>query len=191
MVVKSPALAKQRRQIAELQASHRETGKERSSAPDASAYKLLGGVAVAVLLAVVAYKLLVTSYDPIVFQGKTYEHVEEVSANDYVKNHFFSVGGKEMPESTEWIQVTNLSAAVTLTQRTMVDQQIKTTMRLTAVPGHEDRLFGIMQGAAVYALLLESSYVIYVNTQVTRSEEELRLDSGPIFDDMAWIKTSS
>ena len=113
------------------------------------------GIFVAAVVAFVAYqKLSSKSYPPIVFLGETYKHIEDVSPNEHVHTHLFSLGGAPVGEFDRWIQITNLSSEASREQRDTVDRQIKSTMNVVALPGSADRLFGVLNDVAVYVLML-------------------------------------
>ncbi len=144
-----------------------------------------GMLAIAVLvLSFVAYKYWWSRHDPIEFMGETYEHVEEISPNDYVETHFYTVGGRGINGADKWIQMTTLDDRVTEAQRDLVDRQIRSAMHVSVVPGYEDRYFGILQGSVIQVLLLEQQYILYVYTSSGQELEELQSDSLPIFEAM-------
>lgn len=149
--------------------------------------KIVVVLAVVGVIGFVAYKKLRKSYDPISFLDKNYGHVEEVSPNEHVHTHFFTVDGMPVTEAQEWIQITNLGPRVTTAMRDTVDRQIRSTMHVKPLAGRTDRLFGVMQDMAVHVYLMESTYLIYAERMVSGGEAEYREAAGKKFDAMEWI----
>lgn len=142
-------------------------------------------VAIAVLIAsFLAYKLLYDNHAPIEFMGETYEFSEERSPNDYVETLFFTPGGKSALQSDRWIQKTTLDNRVTESQRDAVDRQIRSAMRVSPMPGHEDRYFGKFDDAVIHVLLLEYQYILYVYSDTELTMAELKAAAPAIFDEM-------
>lgn len=156
-------------------------------------FKLIAGLVVVAIVGYVAYKKFSKSYDNIVFQGEIFEHIEEVSPNEQVHTHMFTIGGKEVGDDTDqWIQITNLGPKVTNAQRDQVDQQIKSTMQVRPVPGSSDRLFGVMMGQiAVYVLMLESTYVLYMRNVPGADYETLLGESDSLFEELELIPSDN
>ena len=146
------------------------------------------GIFVAAVLAFVAYqKLSSKSYAPIEFLGETYKHIEDVSPNDYVHTYMFSLGGAPEGKFDRWIQITHLSPEVTLEQRETVDQQIKSSMNVAALPGSDDRLFGFLGDVAVHVLMLDSTYVLYLQEVQAADREKVRNESARVFEELGRI----
>ena len=144
-----------------------------------------GMLVIAVLvLSFVGYKYWISRHDPIDFMGETYEHVEDLSPNDYVETHFYTVGGRSINGADKWIQVTTLDERVSEAQRDSVDRQIRASMGVSEVPGYGDRYFGLLQDSVIQVLLLEQQYILYVYTNPGKELEELQSDSLPIFEAM-------
>ncbi len=121
-------------------------------------------------------------YAPVEFRGETYRHVKVVSVNKLVVNHFYTASGKSVPESPTWLQITTLDAAVTAAQRDTLDRQIKSTMRVRPLAGTSDRLFGVLQSKAIYVLMLDDSYLLYVRPTDGQSAAELRDGATEVID---------
>ena len=65
-------------------------------------------VAALVVVGLLAYKKLSSkSYEPIVFMGETYLHVEDNEVNR-VENHMFTPGGVAVAETDEFIQISKV-----------------------------------------------------------------------------------
>jgi hypothetical protein len=149
--------------------------------------KIVSTLAIVGVLAFVAYKKFHRTYEPIIFQGQTFLHVELLQENDFVETHFYSLGGKPMSQALFSIQVVNLSPKVTKSMRDMVDRRLRGSMSVTPVEGSTDRLFGVMQNVAVYIYLMEYAYVIYTEPMVDGVEADYRARSASTFDAMEWI----
>jgi hypothetical protein len=150
-------------------------------------FKTIAIVALIGVVAFVAYKKLHKTYDPIAFLDKIYVHVEDVSHNEHVHNHFYTVNGVPVQQAEEWIQITVLGPKVTTAMRDQVDNQIRSTMRVQPVEGNPNRLFGVMQNVAVHVFMMESVYVIYAVLMVDGDRPVYEAAAASKFEEMRLI----
>lgn len=133
---------------------------------------LLAGAAV-IVVGLVAYKMASRkSYEPIVFMGEKYSHVDETEVNK-VENHFFTAGGVALPEAGGFIQISKYDHPdLTANQVRRVQNQVIKSFELQAVEGYEDRFFGVFRGSVpVYGYMGTDAFVLRVGPEVSDADE--------------------
>ena len=150
-------------------------------------------VAAAIIaLGLVAYKKLSNaSYEPIVFMGVTYEHVEDNAVNK-VQNHFFTPGRAALDEAEEFIQISKYGHPdLTPQQVRLVQNQVIKSFGLRALDGSEDRFFGLFRGRTpVYGYMRPDAFVLKVGPEYREADgEALRATAGAAIDELARVST--
>lgn len=148
-------------------------------------------VAAAVIaLSLVAYrKLSHASYEPIVFMGTTYEHVEDNEVNK-VQNHFFTPGRTALDEAEEFIQVSKYSHPdLTPRQVRLVQTQVIESFGLRALDGSEDRFFGLFRGRTpVYGYMRPDAFLLKVGPEHREADgEALGAAAGAAVDELSRV----
>jgi hypothetical protein len=154
--------------------------------------KTLLVVAVVVALGVLAYKKLSTkSYEPIVFLGETYVHVDGNEVNK-VENHMFTSGGVALDETDGFIQISKYDDPdLTPQQVRLVQKQVIKSFGLQAVDGSPNRFFGVFRGTVpVYGFMKDDAFVLKVGPQQAAVDSEaLRAASGASIDALSRVPT--
>lgn len=154
--------------------------------------KILLGVAATIAVGFVAYEMLVgQSYDPIVFMGDEYTHVEKTEVNT-VENHFFTPGGVDVNEAGRFIQISKYDHPdLTADQVGRVRQQVITSFALRPIEGYDDRFFGLYRGSVpVYGYMGADAFVLHVGpTQSDADEAELLAAAAARVDELSRIPT--
>lgn len=155
--------------------------------------KILLAGAVIIGVGFVAYKTLSSqSYEPIVFMGEQYAHVEKTEVNK-VENHFFTPGGVDVNEAGRFIQISKYDHAdLTVDQVSRVQAQVITSFALQALDGYDDRFFGLYRGTVpVYGFMRTDAFVLHVGPEQSNSDEAaLRGAAAARIDELSRIPTA-
>ncbi|MGB3050628.1 MAG: hypothetical protein WBB42_06490 [Polyangiales bacterium] len=153
---------------------------------------LLAGAAI-ILVGFVAYKTLSSqSYEPIIFMGEKYTHVEKTEVNK-VENHFFTPGGVDVNEAGRFIQISKYDHVdLTADQVSRVQHQVITSFALRAVEGYDDRFFGLYRGSVpVYGYMGADAFVLHVGPeQINADNAEVRAAAAARIDELSRIPTA-
>lgn len=148
--------------------------------------------AAVVALGVVAYeKLSNASYEPIVFTGTSYEHIDDNEVNK-VQNHFFTPGRTALDEAEEFIQISKYDHP-DLTPRhvSLVQSQVIKAFGLRALEGSEDQFFGLFRGRTpVYGYMRPDAFLLKVGPEEGEADgEALRAEAGAAIDELSRVST--
>ena len=154
--------------------------------------KILLGVAATIAIGLIAYQMLIgQSYDPIVFMGDEYRHVEKTEVNT-VENHFFTPAGVEVNEAGRFIQISKYDHPdLTADQVGLVQQQVITSFALRAIEGYDDRFFGLYRGTVpVYGYMRADAFVLHAGPEQGNADEAaLRAAAAARIDELSGIPT--
>jgi len=145
-----------------------------------------------VVAGLLAYnKLSSRSYEPIVFMGETYFHVEDNEVNK-VENHMFTPGGVPVDETDEFIQISKYDHPdLTPQQVGIVQKQVISSFRLRALEGSQDRFFGLFdRSVPVYGYMKADAFVLKVGPKDLAADlEALRAGAGVRVDALSSVAT--
>jgi len=145
-----------------------------------------------VVAGLLAYnKLSSRSYEPIVFMGETYFHVEDNEVNK-VENHMFTPGGVPVDETDEFIQISKYDHPdLTPQQVGIVQKQVISSFRLRALEGSQDRFFGLFdRSVPVYGYMKADAFVLKVGPKDLAADlEALRAGAGVRIDALSSVAT--
>jgi hypothetical protein len=145
-----------------------------------------------VVVGLLAYnKLSSRSYEPIVFMGETYFHVEDNEVNK-VENHMFTPGGVPVDETDEFIQISKYDHPdLTPQQVGIVQKQVISSFRLRALEGSQDRFFGLFdRSVPVYGYMKADAFVLKVGPKDLAADlEALRARAGVRIDALSSVAT--
>jgi len=145
-----------------------------------------------VVVGLLAYKKLSSkSYEPIVFMGETFIHVEDNEVNK-VENHMFTPGGVPVDETDEFIQVSKYDHPdLTPQQVGIVQKQVISSFRLRALEGSRDRFFGVFEGTVpVYGYMKADAFVLKVGPKDPAADADaLRAGAGVQINELASVST--
>ena len=157
---------------------------------DRSKFYLVGVAFVA--LGLFAYKKLSSkSYEPIVFMGETYLHVEDNEVNK-VENHMFTPGGVDVAETGRFIQISKYDHPdLTAEQVHRVQQQVIRSFGLRPLEGSEDRFFGVFDGTVpVYGYMKPDAFVLKIGPKHPAADREaLRAGAGSRIDELSRVSS--
>ncbi len=153
---------------------------------------LLAGAAI-IVVGFVAYKMLSSQrYEPVIFMGEEYAHVEKTEVNK-VENHFFTPGGVDLDEAGRFIQISKYDHAdLTTDQVSRVQAQVITSFGLQAVQGYDDRFFGLYRRTVpVYGTMGADAFVLHVGPKDTNVDKaQLLAAAGARIDELSRIPTA-
>jgi len=145
-----------------------------------------------VVVGLLAYnKLSSRSYEPIVFMGETYFHVEDNEVNK-VENHMFTPGGVPVDETDEFIQISKYDHPDLAPQQVdIVQRQVISSFRLRALEGSRDRFFGLFEDTVpVYGYMKADAFVLKVGPKDAAADHDaLRAGAGGRIDALAGLST--
>jgi len=152
---------------------------------------LLAGAAV-IVVGFFAYKALSNSrYEPILFMGEQYTHVEKTEVNK-VENHFFTPGGVDVNDSGRFIQISKYDHPdLTADMVSRVQAQVISGFALRALPGSDDRFFGLFRGTVpVYGYMRADAFVLHAGpNQANPDNAALLADAAARIDELSGIPT--
>ncbi len=145
-----------------------------------------------VVVGLLAYnKLSSKSYEPIVFMGEMYFHVEDNEVNK-VENHMFTPGGVPVEETDEFIQISKYDHPdLTAQQVGIVQKQVIASFRLRALDGSQDRFFGLFdRSVPVYGFMKTDAFVLKVGPKdLAADHDALRARAGVQLNALAALST--
>ncbi|MDH3654961.1 MAG: hypothetical protein OEN21_11885 [Myxococcales bacterium] len=145
-----------------------------------------------VVVGLLAYKKLSSkSYEPIVFMGETYFHVEDNEVNR-VENHMFTPGGVPVDETDEFMQISKYDHPdLTGQQVRLVQKQVISSFRLRALEGAPEQFFGVFEGTVpVYGYMKADAFVLKVGPKGQAADgDALRAGAGARIDALASVST--
>lgn len=152
---------------------------------------LLAGAAI-IVVGFVAYKALSNPrYEPILFMGEQYTHVEKTEVNK-VENHFFTPGGIDVNDAGRFIQVSKYDHPdLTADMVSRVQTQVIASFALRAVPGSDDRFFGLYRGTVpVYGYMRADAFVLHAGPEQGNADEAALLAAAAArIDELSGIPT--
>ncbi|MCP4446867.1 MAG: hypothetical protein GY811_16185, partial [Myxococcales bacterium] len=147
-------------------------------------------VAAVLVAGVIGYKLFSKkSYPPIIFADETYKHVQDTEINK-IENHFYTPNGVDIEKADEFIQISKYGHPdLTENQIDTVQKQVIRSFGLKAVSGHDDRFYGIFQGALpVYGYMGPEAFVLHFGPEGEQgSADDLLEGASGIIDELEFI----